>query len=125
MAIHKLPPLPAEPTLVVSARTYSTAPTSLPIPMISAEILIPPPNATFPTQYIYATNRNDTHPEGDAIAIFSFGAPDKLELVGEVRTGLHHLRGMQFGGPADKWLIIGGVHGPGVDRLQTSKSLMN
>ena len=78
--------------------------------MNAAEILIPKPNRSFPTAYIYTSNREDPHPEGDTIAIFSLekgeGHP---ELVTEVRTGLRHLRGMVFGGEDDKWLIVGGV----------------
>ncbi|KAH9949314.1 putative isomerase YbhE [Amylocystis lapponica] len=127
VTVHKLPPLPAEPTLVTSVQTISAFPKDVDThPMFASEILIPPPNATFAAPYVYVTNRNDTHPAGDAIGIFSIADPDKLERVGEVRTGLRHLRGMQFGGPDDKWLIVGGVYGPGVkifERVDGGKSL--
>ena len=83
--------------------------------MLGAEILIPKPNTAFPTPYIYVSNRNDPHPDGDSIAIFT---PSPFELVAEVRTGLNHVRGMMFGGEDDKWLIVGGVNGGGVKVLE-------
>ena len=76
--------------------------------MLAAEILIPPPNSSFPTPYLYLSNRND--PEPDTISIFSIDGPDGLELVAEIRTGLRHLRGMVFGGPDDRFLIAGGTY---------------
>lgn len=82
--------------------------------MLSAEILLPRPNASYTEPYLYASNRNDPSPEGDVIAIFSIADPEKLELVAEVRSGLKHLRGMLFGGQDDKYLIAGGVRGGGV-----------
>jgi 6-phosphogluconolactonase (cycloisomerase 2 family) len=82
--------------------------------MCAAEILIPDPNVTFPTPYVYTSNRGDPSPGGDTIAIFSIANPDTLELVAEVRTGLRDVRGMVFGGPDDRWLIAGGVSNGGV-----------
>src|SRR5688572_12125480 len=92
---HHLPPLPAKPTFVKSDPTM-TNPLPKPNDMPAAEVLIPTPNATFPTPYLYASNRNDPSPEGDIIGIFSIQAPDSLDLVAEVRSGLNHLRGMIF-----------------------------
>ncbi|KAH0829018.1 Lactonase, 7-bladed beta-propeller-domain-containing protein [Lanmaoa asiatica] len=78
--------------------------------MKAAEILVPKPNRSFPVAYIYTSNREDRHPEGDTIAIFSLEKGEEHpELVTEVRTGLRHLRGMAFGGEDDKWLIVGGA----------------
>ncbi len=91
--------------------------------MLAAEILIPHPNATFPTPYIYVSNRNDPSPAGDIISIFSTEA----ELIAEVRSGLKHLRGMAFGGPDDKWLIAGGAQGGGIkifERVNDGKGLV-
>lgn len=82
--------------------------------MLAAEILIPPTNATFPTPYLYLSNRNNPSPGGDTIAIFSISNPDSLELIVEVKTGLNHVRGMLFGGPDDKWLVAGGANGGGI-----------
>lgn len=93
---------------------------------LAAEILIPPPNASFPTPYLYLSNRNDPSPQGDIISIFSIQDPDSLDLIAEIRTGLKHLRGMAFGGPDDKYLIAGGVNGGGVkvfERVDGGKSL--
>ncbi|KAN0081465.1 hypothetical protein V8E55_009089 [Tylopilus felleus] len=67
---------------------------------VAAEILIPKPNRSFPTAYIY----------GDTIAIFSLEKGEEYpELATEVRTGLRHVRGMVFGGEDDKWLVVGGA----------------
>jgi len=82
--------------------------------MKAAEILIPKPNRSFPMAYIYISNREDKHPDGDTIAIFSLEKGEEHpELVGEVRTGLRHIRGMVFGGEDDKWLVVGGVGSEG------------
>jgi len=94
--------------------------------MLAAEILIPPPNAAFPTPYVYVSNRNDPSAGGDIIAIFDITDVAKPELVAEVRSGLKHLRGMWFGGPEDRWLVAGGVLGSGVkmfERVDGGKSL--
>ncbi|EMD32989.1 hypothetical protein CERSUDRAFT_118417 [Gelatoporia subvermispora B] len=112
VAAHYLPPRPAEPTFITCVSTMS-APAPSP-DMLAAEILVPKPNSQYPTPYLYVSNRNDPSPEGDTIAIFNVSKSEKLELVAEVRTGLHHLRGMAFGGPDDRWLVAGGAHGPGV-----------
>ncbi len=83
--------------------------------MLAAEILIPQPNALFPTPYLYVSNRNDPSPDGDIISIFDFASDSsKLQLIAEVRTGLNHARGMVFGGENDKYLVVGGVNGGGV-----------
>ncbi|KAJ6551294.1 Lactonase, 7-bladed beta-propeller-domain-containing protein [Mycena capillaripes] len=83
----------------------------------AAEILIPPPSASFPSQYIYVSNRNTgvQTPTGDSIAIFENldqGTPrERLQLVTQVFTGLDQIRGMEFGGEDDEYLIAGGVAG--------------
>ena len=86
--------------------------------MFAAEILIPNPNSTFSVPYLYVSNRNDPSPEGDSISIFAVDETRTLRCVNEVRTGLKHLRGMEFGGEDDKWLIAGGLHGGGVKVFQ-------
>ncbi|KAI0365081.1 putative isomerase YbhE [Pilatotrama ljubarskyi] len=129
VSAHRFPPLPSEPTLLDTVSTMRNPP---PPPdsayMLAAEILIPPPNGSFPTPYIYVSNRNDPSPEGDTIAIFSpvSGEAQKIGYVAEVRSGLKHLRGMEFGGPDGKWLVAGGVHGGGVkvfERVDEGKGL--
>lgn len=110
---HRLPPLPAFPAFVKSVPTMSNPPPT-PNDMLAAEILIPPTNSSFPTPYLYVSNRNDPSPEGDIISIFLIEGRDSLELVAEVRSGLNHLRGMAFGGPDDRFLIAGGTNGGGV-----------
>jgi 6-phosphogluconolactonase (cycloisomerase 2 family) len=99
--------------------------TSEPAPeALVAEILLPAPTSSFPTQYLYVSNRNDPSPEGDIISIISIvdGVP---ELVSETRTGQRHLRGMQFD-PTGRWLIAGGAIGGGAkvfERVDNGKGL--
>lgn len=125
LAVHTFPPLPATPTPLTSLFTLSALP--IPDTMSAAEILLPEPNASFPETFIYTSNRNDPHSEGDTIAIFSLAAGEgQPELVNEVRTGLIHVRGMAFGGDEDKYLIVGGVEGGGVkvfERIDGGKGL--
>ncbi|KAG6864569.1 hypothetical protein C0991_008612 [Blastosporella zonata] len=122
---HKFPVHPESPVFVKSTPTMSN-PFPRPNDMLAAEVLIPKPNSTYPTPYLYLSNRNDPSPEGDIIAIFAISGPDTLELVAEVRSGLKHLRGMVFGGPEDKWLVAGGGVGGGVkvfERIDGGKGL--
>jgi 6-phosphogluconolactonase (cycloisomerase 2 family) len=113
VASHRFPSLPKEPTPVSTSSTY-VYPPNLVKDRLAAEILITKPTTLFPTPYLYVSNRNDPCPEGDSIAIFCINNPDALHLVGEVRTGLNHVRGIAFGGEEDRWLIAGGVNGGGV-----------
>lgn len=121
---HRFPPLPALPTFVKSVDTMSKPPPT-PNDMLSAEILIPPTNRSFPTHYCYVSNRNDPSPEGDIISVFAIEGHDSLELVTEFRSGLKHLRGMVFGGPDNKYLVAGGANGGGAkvfERIDGGKS---
>lgn len=124
VAAHKVPPLPEEPTFLISTPTKRN-PLPYPNDMLAAEILIPPPNDRFPAPYLYVSNRNDPSPEGDTISIFSI-ADDTLDLISEVATGLNHVRGMMFGGPNSEWLVVGGTKGGGVkvfQRVEGGKNL--
>ncbi|KIK95095.1 hypothetical protein PAXRUDRAFT_827350 [Paxillus rubicundulus Ve08.2h10] len=108
LAAHKFHSIQQQPTHLTTLSTLKVSPT--PSNMLAAEILIPTPNASFPTPYIYTSNRNDPSPEGDTIAIFSLVDGEQgPELVTEVRTGLTHVRAMVFGGEHDKWLVVGGA----------------
>ncbi|KAG6829023.1 hypothetical protein H0H92_005931 [Tricholoma furcatifolium] len=125
LAKHKFPLYPEPPTFVKSLPSMSNPPPR-PNDMLAAEVLIPAPNSTYPTPYLYLSNRNDPSSEGDIISIFAIAGPDQLELVTEVRSGLKHLRGMVFGGPDDKWLVAGGANGGGVkifERIDGGKNL--
>jgi 6-phosphogluconolactonase (cycloisomerase 2 family) len=125
LVVHTLPPLPAPPTPLTSLFTLSALP--IPDTMTAAEILLPEPNTSFPETFIYTSNRDDPHSEGDTIAIFSLAAGEgQAELVNEVRTGLNHVRGMEFGGDDDKYLVVGGAEGGGVkvfERIDGGKGL--
>ncbi|THG99249.1 hypothetical protein EW026_g3072 [Hermanssonia centrifuga] len=127
VSAHRLPPLPSQPAFITAVPTMSKfpGPPSV-LGMLAAEILLPVPNKSYPTPYLYVSNRNDTSPEGDVIAIYSVADPEKIELVAEVRSGLKHLRGMLFGGPDEKYLVAGGVQGGGVkvfERIDGGKGL--
>ncbi|OSC97584.1 putative isomerase YbhE [Trametes coccinea BRFM310] len=132
VSAHRFPALPSEPELLDTVSTMAHPP---PPPdsayMLASEILIPTPNASYPSPYIYVSNRNDPSSQGDIIAIFtpvgSAGATDtKIGRAAEVRSGLKHLRGMEFGGPDGRWLVAGGAQGGGVkifERVDGGKGL--
>ena len=81
--------------------------------MAAAEILIPAVSDTFSGSFIYTSNRNTgvQDPRGDAITIFERGQFGTVEIVGYVFTGLDQIRGMQFFGDDDRFLIASGVAG--------------
>jgi 6-phosphogluconolactonase (cycloisomerase 2 family) len=79
--------------------------------MHAGEILLTESSASFPQPYIYVSNRNtgNVDPRGDTIAIFA--VEPQLKLVQQVYTGIDQIRGMQFGGPENEFLIASGVAG--------------
>lgn len=115
VSAHTFQPLPATPTLLATASTYSAG-KPLTDKALVAEILIPATTAEFPTAYLYVSNRNDPSHEGDTIAIFAID-DGKLQLVDEVRTGLKHVRGMAFD-KTSRWVVVGGAQGGGVKVFQ-------
>ncbi|XP_006461477.1 hypothetical protein AGABI2DRAFT_192976 [Agaricus bisporus var. bisporus H97] len=126
VARHSFSPNLGSPEFITSTATMSS-PLPQPNDMLAAEILVPQPNSSFPTPYIYLSNRNDPSPAGDIISIFDFTSdPNKLQLIAEVRSGLKHVRAISFGGPDDKYLLAGGVSGGGVkvfERIDGGKGL--
>ena len=83
----------------------------------AAEILLPSPNDAFPGRYVYVSNRNigtGLDERGDTIAIFSASETGELALMTHIYTGLQQIRGMQIGGPDDRFLIAGGNTAGGV-----------
>ena len=101
-------------------------PTGLdPLTMLAAELLCPQTNDLFPVPLLYASNRNDPRPSGDVISIFTMLSSNssKLELVGELETGLNHVRSFIFFGPQDKYLIAGGANGGGVKVFERLESV--
>jgi hypothetical protein len=82
----------------------------------AAEVLIPCPNEAFPSTLVYASNRNtgiNNDPRGDSIAVLALDTNGKLEMINQFFTGLKQVRGMQFGGPNNKFLVASGVVGDG------------
>ncbi|KAB5589128.1 Lactonase, 7-bladed beta-propeller [Ceratobasidium theobromae] len=89
------------------------------LPLLAAELLL----VTEPEPLLFATNRNEVHPEGDSISIFTPLKGDDIltfKMIGSVRTGLKHARGAAFGGPGDKWLVVGGADKGGVKVFERS-----
>lgn len=111
-----------EPTTV--DKVISTLSKPQPDSVIAAEILIPSPNDSYPTAYIYTTNRNIPSSSGDTISVLTPSTPPTL--LREISTGLKHLRGIQFGGAYDQYLIAGGAQGGGIkvfERVDGGKGL--
>ncbi|ETW75177.1 hypothetical protein HETIRDRAFT_390749 [Heterobasidion irregulare TC 32-1] len=108
-------PAPPNGTSIITSDLSTVPPNNLTGATWQAgEILIPKPNAKFPASYVYASNRNTgttLDPRGDTVAIFA--TFPKLKLVAQVYTGLEQIRGMQFGGENDEFLIASGVVGTG------------
>jgi len=126
--IATLPALPsptpaqtlAAPDLGPNSITPTNATDGKPLPLLAAELLL----VTKPQTLLFSTNRNETHPEGDSITIYSplksAKGKEGFEVVGSVRTGLKHARGAVFGGPDDKYLAVGGADTGGVKIFERS-----
>jgi len=108
---HTLPTISSgtQPQLIASIPV--TPPGANTSGMTAAELLISPSTTTFPTQYLYASNRGDTNAVGDTIAIFSM---NPLALVAQVQTGLRAIRGLQIGGSDGQYVIAGGQTSGGI-----------
>ena len=81
--------------------------------MAAGEILIPSINHAFSGSYVYVSNRNTgvQDPRGDAIAIYSREKNGSVSFVDYVFTGIDQIRGMEFFGDDDRYLIASGVAG--------------
>ncbi|OCB91011.1 putative isomerase YbhE [Sanghuangporus baumii] len=79
----------------------------------AGEILIPAVSNSFNGSFIFTSNRNTgvQDARGDAITIFERGPFGTINIVGYVFTGLDQIRGMQFFGEDDRFLIASGVAG--------------
>ncbi|KAG8940121.1 hypothetical protein FRC03_005771, partial [Tulasnella sp. 419] len=120
---HTLPPVWTK-ALPVLVKSLSIVPPGTNVTLSGGELLLSPKNSRYYSQYLYATNRNDPHPDGDAIAIFE---PNPLKLVGHVRTGLKHIRGAAIGGKYGEYLVAAGKDGGGIvvyKRTNGGKSLV-
>jgi len=117
LTVQAIPAAPNGTSSIISSASIIPANPPASAVWAAAEILIPPPSDQFPSQYIYVSNRNTgvQTPTGDSIAIFENldqGTPrERLQLVTQVFTGLDQIRGMQFGGEDDEYLIAGGFAG--------------
>jgi hypothetical protein len=76
-------------------------------PLAAGELLF----AQTPTLLTYASNRDDTSAQGNAIAIFDI---NPLTKVAEVRTGLQLLRVVALVRENNAYLIAGGMRGGGI-----------
>lgn len=79
----------------------------------AGEILIPAVSEKFNGSFVYTSNRNTgvQDPRGDAITIFNRGGAGELDLLGYVYTGLDQIRGVEFFGDDDQYLVASGVAG--------------
>ncbi|KIY72241.1 hypothetical protein CYLTODRAFT_344283 [Cylindrobasidium torrendii FP15055 ss-10] len=116
VTIQAIPPLGETNESPILAQA-STLPDGLPNSTFGAsEILIPTPNEEFPTQYIYASNRNtgDVFDErGDSIAIMQY-VNGELKVIKHFFPGFQQVRGMEFGGDSLEYLATGGGVAGGV-----------
>ena len=114
LTVQPIPSSPNGTSTIIS--TASIIPANPPPTAVwaAAEILIPPKRFG---KYIYVSNHNTgvQTPTGDSIAIFENldqGTPrERLQLVRQAFTGLVQIRGMEFGGEDNEYLIAGGVAG--------------
>lgn len=115
LTAHRLPPLPAAPTLLSTSSTLRRPPDEPRGEYVAGELLLAPAfTGGGDPQFLYATNRDDPSPAGDTLAIFSLENPEVPEYVAEVRTGLRHLRGAAIIGEDGRWVVLGGARGGGV-----------
>ncbi|KAJ7600546.1 Lactonase, 7-bladed beta-propeller-domain-containing protein [Mycena floridula] len=122
---HRLDPFPAEPVLVCGPKSTLSAEYQ-DREVLGGEILIPVPNATYPRKYIYISNRIDPIITSPDHSIHDTIDRVCLTWAAEISTGLRHLRGMEFGGPDDKFLVAGGLYAGGVkvfERIDGGKGL--
>lgn len=112
-------PVPAAPNgtseIFANFPTQPEADASLTDPHWAAgEILIPEPNDEFSTAFAYVSNRNTgstTDERGDTVAIFQI--EPEVKLVAQVFSGVQQIRGMEFGGEKNEYLVLSGVVGNG------------
>ena len=127
LTVHRLPPLPAAPTLLSTTPTLQRTSSEPLGDRLAAELLLAPAVAGGGgPSFLYATNRNDPSPDGDTLAVFSLEKPEAPELVAEVHTGLRHLRAAAFVGEDSRWVVLGGTQGGGVkvyERVDGGRSL--
>ncbi|CCA68203.1 hypothetical protein PIIN_02069 [Serendipita indica DSM 11827] len=79
--------------------------------MSAAELLWAPSVTCGASPLLYASNRDDPS-QNDAIAIFE--TTPALKPVAHVRTGLKHVRGMEFVGANKEYIVAGGMSGGGI-----------
>jgi 6-phosphogluconolactonase (cycloisomerase 2 family) len=114
---------PAPNGTSVTLASISIVPTDSGVPagakFAAAEILMPSPSSSFPSSFIYASNRNTGTPDprGDSIAIVQFvsiaGRTAEFRIVNQVFTGLQQIRGMAFSDDG-QFLVAAGSQSGGV-----------
>ena len=116
LTVQKIPQLGSTNTssTISSASIIPTDRPFAPADFAAAELLFPDvsPSAGFSQPFLYASNRNigtSPDPRGDSIAIFTFESNGVLKLVNHAFTGLVNIRGMQIGGPDNRYLAASGI----------------
>ncbi|KAI0047013.1 hypothetical protein FA95DRAFT_1296947 [Auriscalpium vulgare] len=105
ISAHRFPPLPEAPTLLHTTSTFASPPNPLGA-CLAAELLLSSSGPSPP--YLYASNRNDPSPLGDPLSIFSLANPETPTLVGDVCSGVQHMRGVVVGGEGGGFVVLGG-----------------
>ena len=78
--------------------------------MSASAIMIAPDN-----RFLYVTNRDEGHREGDAIVWFSIPSDGAtLSRAGELRSGVQHPRAASLVGPIGDYLVTGSPKADGV-----------
>lgn len=74
-------------------------------------------------QHLYVTNRMENHPQGDSITWYGVSKDGSdLEKLGDIRTGLDHLRGAALFSAQDRsFLVTGSKTGKGAVVLERHK----
>ncbi|KAH8109437.1 putative isomerase YbhE [Phellopilus nigrolimitatus] len=84
-------------------------------PALAANLSIVPPDASagaaFAAGELLVAPASQADSRGDAVAVFKAGPLGTLALADHVYTGLEQVRGMQFFGDEDRYLVAGGMVG--------------
>ncbi|PVG00800.1 3-carboxy-cis,cis-mucoante lactonizing enzyme [Serendipita vermifera] len=111
---HTLPALNSgmSPQLIANLTTVPPDTTSRSGMEAAGLLYAESPSGSSSSPLLYASNRNDPSPSGDAITIFEI-APT-LKAVAYVRTGVQHARALAFVGPNKEYIAVGGMNGGGI-----------
>ena len=121
---HTIPALGSgQSATLVASVSIIPSDTSSSAVLAGGELIYAPAGSLNSVDLLYASNRNDPHPDGDAIAVFSL---NPLTKVATIRTGLQHIRAMSFAGQNNKYILAAGLNGGGIkvfERVNNGRGL--